>query len=290
MGSKTEGPAPVEVKAIIVPRIPLDIIDEILNHLPAGEAGSGSLQACSLVSKSWIPSCRQHLFRVVNFTSKTMVNRWLIAFPVPEQSPAHHVRRLGIWLEAPGWVPEEFFEHTPWFTNVRSIYLSGRGMAPKLHIPSHWRLPESVTSLTVGYCRVTLVELRGIMARLPNLDNLALPALHIPPGRRELPGIGTVLKGRVGGKLILHNIRCDSKGIMNMLLEVPTGLRFTEVEIDCARGCLPSVVTLVEACCKTIVKLSHKVTLHGKSHPFSCLVQLTLARGVVLTLTPPLPT
>ena len=35
---------------------------------------------------------------------------------------------------------------------------------------------------------------------------------------------------------------------MNMSLEIPTGLRFTEVGGHCARECLPLAVRLAEAC------------------------------------------
>ena len=270
MGSKTsigEGPTAAEVKTVIVPIIPLDIVDEILNHLAAG-VFLGRLRACALVSKSWIPSCRQHLFHTVRFDSKT-VGRWLKTFPVPEQSPAHYVRDLHIWAERYGWAPENFFEHTPRFINVRSIRISGLEKDSVYWIPLRWRLPECITSLTIDSNEVTLLEIRDIMARLPNLDNLELPGPLFPADRTELLGIGTVLRGRFGGRLRLRNVCYDSKDIVNMLLEIPTGLRFTEIGVDCARQCLPSVVTLVESCCQTIAKLSHMVTSDCKSHPFS---------------------
>ena len=257
---------PICIAMAIVPRIPHDIIEEILNHL-ATDAGVGSLRPCALVSKSWTPSCRRHLFHTVDFTSKR-VDRWLKTFPIPEQSPAHHARILRIWVGGPGWVPDEFFEHTPWFTNVHSIYLLGWEKFLEFRIPSVWRLPESITSLTIGTCGVTVAEIRDIMALLPNLDNLSIRGPRLPVDRRELAGAGTDLRGRFGGKLELRNVRYDNKDVMSILLEIPTGLRFTEVEIEWTRNCLPSVVRLVQVCHKTIVKLSHTVTYYGKPHPF----------------------
>ena len=50
------------------------------------------------------------------------------------------------------------------------------------------------------------------------------------------------------------------------------------------RECLPSVVRLVEACSKTLVKLSHEVASLGKSHPFR-LVRVVLFCEIP-TLTP----
>lgn len=60
-----------------------------------------------------------------------------------------------------------------------------------------------------------------------------------------------------------------SEGVMNILLEVPTGLRFTEVDIRGRGYCLLSAVTLTEACCKTLVKLSYTVSFFCRFHPFS---------------------
>jgi len=80
------------------------------------------------------------------------------------------------------------------------------------------------------------------------------------------------LRGRFGGKLLLRN-ECADRNVMNMLLEVTSGLRFTRVHIRCTNECLPTTVRLVEACSKTIVKLSYMVTFHGKSHPLLLLVQ-----------------
>ena len=258
--------APVEVKTVTraVPRIPQDTIDEILNHL-ATDAGFGSLQACALVSKSWISSCRRYLFYTVDFTSRKM-NKWLKTFPIPEQSPAHHVRNLRVWISR---IPEELFKYTVHFKNVCRLSLVGWEKLSGCRLPSLWRLPESVTSLTIDAGRVTLVEIRDIMLQLPNLDDLSLPGPLTPSDRRELLGIGAALRGTFGGKLALHSVRYDNRDVVTMLLEIPTGLRFTEVEIYCTRECLPSVVKLVDACCKTIVRLSHTVDSYGKYNSFS---------------------
>ena len=62
--------------AVIVPRIPQDITDEIPDNLATNFR---SLRACLLVSKSWIQPCRPHHFHTVDFTSRNM-GRWFKAF------------------------------------------------------------------------------------------------------------------------------------------------------------------------------------------------------------------
>ena len=135
--------------------------------------------------------------------------------------------------------------------------------------PSHWKLPSSVTSLTIKTAVVTLVQVRDIMAQLPNLNDLAVSASLAEVDRGELLGIGTVLEGRFSGRLALSGSSADEK-VIDMLLEIPSGLRFAELETHSPHHPLPSsTVRLAEACRKTLVKLSHTDDYWGKSYPFS---------------------
>ena len=294
--SNAKPPTPTKTEGVITIRIPQDIIDEILDRLandpdfdaalpsqhppseprppPEFEPGLQPIQAgafrslriCSLVSKSWVQSCRRHLFRAVDFTSWD-VGLWVKTFPVPEESPAHHVRDLSIRIGGSRPVPEKFFEYTEWFSNVERLYLLGHGGVWPYQESSLWRLPQSATSLIIDADVVTLVQVRDIMAQLPNLDDLSLSGFLVPVDGDLLPGIGMTLRGRFGGQLLLRG-GYIGRNVINMLLEIPSGLRFTEV-IQCTLGCLPSAVRVVEACSETLVKLSHTLPAHCKSHLLS---------------------
>ena len=272
MDSKTsieEYPASVEAKAITTPRIPQDVIDEVLDHLAVTDRcfRFTSLRSCALVSESWVQSCRRHLFHTVVFGCLDM-NSWLVTFPVPEKSPAKHVRDLIVEIGGDECVPERFFEYTSWFTNAKRVRLQGCGRDPPLRVPSLWRLPQSVTSLSVSTNTITLVQIRDIMAQLPNLDNLELSGYPTAVNKDILPGIGATLKGRYGGRLVLAE-RCVDEGVANMLLEIPTCLRFTEVEIRGTHRCFPLTVRLVEACGETLMSLRYTAYFDGKPNPFS---------------------
>jgi len=254
----------------IIPIIPHDIINEILDHLATD---SRSLRAFALVSKAWVQPCQRHLFHIASFTP-TNACKWLEIFPMQEKSPAHHVRDLCLEIGQFTRIPEVFFECIPWFTDVDRMYFPGYGGVPlgyggfsPLWEPSLWKLPRSVTSLTIDTGAVTLVQVRDIMAQLPNLDDLVL-SHFAGEGGRQLEGIGTVLKGRFGGRLVLSGA-CACEDIINMLLEIPSGLRFSELEIRFTREHLySSAVRLAEACSKTLTKLSHMVSLVRKSYHF----------------------
>ena len=266
--SETKRSTPAKPKALIIPRIPQDIVDEILDHL-AADSDFRSLQVCALVSKSWTQFCRRHLFHTVSFASRDM-DKWLKMFPVPEESPACHVRDLRVRV---GWndpVPDKFFEYAQQFTGAERILLTllAHKILPSSPRPSSWKLPQFVTSLAINASVFTLVQVRDVMAQLPNLDDLTLMGSLIKVDRRELPGLGTVVKGRFGGKLKLCG-EYVGEDVVNMLLEIPSGLHFTEVLIQCTPDHLPSAVRLAEACCKTVVKLLYLVAFRCKFHPSS---------------------
>ena len=258
----------VETKTATVPRIPQEIIDQILDHLATNSDSFQLLRSCALVSKPWVPSCRRHLFHAILFSSVS-VAKWLETFPVPEGSPAHHVKNLRFSIRKRDDVPERFFEYTPWFTNVKRIALLGDVNLLPLQTHSLWRLPQSATSLAIGAnSTVRLMQIRDVMSRLPNLDNLSLSASLVEVDRMTSLGIGTILKGRFSGKLRLRRGYAHGSTV-DMLLEVPTGLHFAEVNIRTTHECLLSTVRLAEACAKTLVRLSYVVSIQCKSHLFS---------------------
>ena len=258
----------MESDAVVVPmapRMPQEIIDEILDYL---ETDFRSLESCSLVSKSWVTSCRRHLFHAIIFTWTT-IPRWVEVFPVPEESPAHHVRDLRFSIRCFFKIPEGFSEHVPWFTNVEKVTWSGEmGLRRLYQMLSLGRLSQSVTSLSLAWDEEALLQIRDILLLFPNLSNLKLVGSFA--GSRP-QGIGTVLSGRLCGRLQLFTFEKDHRSdVVEMLLEAPAGLHFTEVEIRSCYECLLSTVALVEACGETLVKFSYTVENHCKSLIYLC--------------------
>ena len=261
----------------VIPRgpvIPHDIIYEVLDHVATDSNSRLSLRSCSLVSRSWIAPCRRHLFHTLFFKLRDTF-KWLEAFPAPEQSPARHVRCLRLSLQGHYYVPEEFFRRIQGFTEVKEITMSVDGdPGQSWWLPSWVRLPQSVTSLTLNGNSITVLEIRDVMAQLPNLNDLSLSGSL----RGQQPqGIGTVLKGKFGGRLQLHKLESRSyAGVVDMLLEVPTGLHFTELDVLSVQECLLTTVRLAEACGKSLAKLSYAVHNLGK-HRLLPLLQPVLA-------------
>jgi len=248
-----------EIGVAVIPRVPQEVIDKILGHLGA-DSDLRSLRSCALVSRSWVASCRRNLFHAVTFTGFYM-ERWLKAFPVPEEGPAHLVKDLGIRIGGSDSTPEKFFEYTPWFTNVERVTVSAqRGYS--LGIYPYGRLPHSTTSLAIDVDSIAFADILDIMTELPNLDNLSLSGTHLL-NRSSPPEAGTGPKGRFGGRLRIVGGFAD-ESLVDALLEIPTCLRFTEVEIRCTGNSLLSTARLVEGCRKTLVKLSYTISFYSK--------------------------
>ena len=189
------------------------------------------------------------------------MTRWLKTFPVPAESPAHHVRDLRFSISGYHISAGEFSKYTPWFTNAERMTLSGHGSLQLLSTHPVW---PSVTSLTINPDGITPSEIQDVMALLPNLDDLSLSE-H--PGSGARVGTGAVPRRRFGGQLRLFSGSARS-GIVDILLGIPTGLYFTEVQIHTYEYLL-STVRLVEACSKTLAKLSYTISPHCKSRSFS---------------------
>jgi hypothetical protein len=132
-------------------------------------------------------------------------------------------------------------------------------------IPPFARLPQSVTSLTINTDIATILEIRDVIQQLPNLDDLKLLGSPFTIFKDRLRGICTVLRGRFGGELRLNRLKRDAdRDAMDMLLEVPTGLHFSEVHILSVHECLLSTVRVTEACGKNLVRLTYSIDFYGE--------------------------
>lgn len=77
------------------PHLPPEILDYIVDFLHNNPA---TLKLCCLVSKSWVPRTRKHLFAHIQFRSAAHLNAWNRTFSDPIHSPAYHARTLTIGL------------------------------------------------------------------------------------------------------------------------------------------------------------------------------------------------
>ena len=105
------------------PRLPLEISDYIVDLLHGQRQ---ALKNCCLVSKSWVPRARNHLFGGVTFDSLIDLKAWKETFPDPLNSPAHCTHSLYIYSEEV--LPAVVVREGDWiqaFSNVVCLDMSG---------------------------------------------------------------------------------------------------------------------------------------------------------------------
>ena len=111
--------------------LPPEITDSIVDLL---RDEPGTLEQCCLVSKSWVPRTRTHLFSRIEFELPADVDAWKEIFPDPANSPGYYTHSLYIGCvevftitdtEEGGWIRA--------FSNVVRLRVADSGMR---NIPS----------------------------------------------------------------------------------------------------------------------------------------------------------
>jgi len=90
--------------------LPPEILDHTIDLL---DNEPETLKQCCIVSKSWVPRTRKHLFADIRFQSASDLESWKKTFPDVASSPAHYARTLfigcpqsvvGADAEEGGWI------------------------------------------------------------------------------------------------------------------------------------------------------------------------------------------
>lgn len=236
-----------------IPALPQELLDEIMDHLAEDYI---SLRHCSMAARTFVPSCRRHLFRRVVFRPHTLPT-WKITFPDPSTSPAAYTREMRIHLTSDA--PTQLAEYMPYFTNVRNLTLNGGRCETGEWISSIGRLPTSIRSLTMQFVSITDVQVLKIMEQLPNLDDFSLWTSR---GAGLSAEAGEILGGRYGGNL---DLKVFHASLVRSLLKAPEGLGFKSIKASCnTEDDFPAYVDLVATCRDTLSELDISVPAEGE--------------------------
>jgi hypothetical protein len=223
-----------------------------------------ALKACCVVSKSWIPRTRIHLFASVEFCARdSPIERWKKTFPDPSNSPAHHTRRLTISgvpvvtaadTDAGGWIPT--------FHNIVHLHLEFTGSEdPRVSLTLFHGLSPTLKSLHLS--RTGSPEVLDLICSFPLLEDLALMSLQRGSDTWNTPSTSPKLTGSLG--LVLYG---GIPSTICRLVGLPGGLHFTKISIECLNEDVELINDLVSRCSGTLEYLSIYYCLPGMS-PFS---------------------
>ena len=252
------------------PSLPPEILDCVIDLL---HDEPETLKQCCLVSRSWVPRTRRHLFADVKFRSASDLESWKKAFPDTAKSPAYHAHTLFVgcpWLvtasdaEEGGWIRA--------FFGVASLHVDGGTRylrAPEVSLAPFYQFSPSLKSLLVGPFVFPYPQVFDIILSFPLLEDLILTGYDRssvkggdPNGPRAvIPSRSPPLTGLLG----LH-IQGGAENTVRQLLELPNGLHFRKLVLSWAcREDVWWITELVERCCHTLESLDITYTFRRTS-------------------------
>ena len=98
------------------PYLPTELLDYIVDHLHDTE---DALKSCGLLSKSWIPRTRRHLFTNILFGSRDRLQSWKTMFPDPSSSPASYAKYF--FIRFPQFVTATDAEGGGWISTFSNV-------------------------------------------------------------------------------------------------------------------------------------------------------------------------
>ena len=266
------------------PRFPPELLDQIVDHF---HYTRDALKSCCLVSKSWVPRTRRHLFADVTFRTAGDLQAWKDMFPDPSTSPARYTKNLFVYC--PEEVTTADAEKRSWllaFSRVVHLRMHIDDAASSL-VPFHGFSP-ALKSLSVSYPDFPFSQTLSLIRSFPLIEDLSLTTFGdlLIESDDGSDGQQTTAQPPLTGTLELY-IRTGMNLVVSRLLSPPNGYRFRKLEL--ALNCDDDIVfasVLVERCRLTLESLKLCFGLYGTIvlHPYPChwLIPYICSRAAVM--------
>jgi hypothetical protein len=251
------------------PHLPAETLDHIVNHL---HDTRDALRNCCLVSKSWVPRSRKHLFAEIKFYTTKSLRSWKNAFPDPANSPMRYVTTLSV--RCPEVVADADADAAGWirgFSRVVHLTLNNQGLFadPTPLVLSHEFSPV-IKSLRVYFTALPSSQATNLILSFPLLEDLAVTTSMMSTesddgSDRLLTSVQPPGPPMLTGTLELR-MRDGMAPIIHWLLSLPDGIHFRELTWTWFReGDHLSTMALVEGCSYTLESLDIGWHLLGTS-------------------------
>jgi len=245
----------------------LDYIIDLLHDEPE------TLKQCCIVSKSWVPRTRIHLFADIKFRSASELESWKKTFPVIANSPARQAHTLFVGCarfvraadaEEGGWIRA--------FSSVKRLDVDNDSRylkASEVSLTPFYKFSPTLKSLRISPILFPFPQVFDLILSFPLLEDLALDGrneswfhggnLHRP--QTVVPSTSPVFSG----SLIFH-ILGGAGNPAGQLLDLPNGLHFRNIALSWGRvEDLWWITELVEKCSHTLESLDIDYTFRRTS-------------------------
>jgi len=248
------------------PQLPAELLDHVVDLLHDSKM---SLRNCCLLSKSWIPRARKHLFADLRFHDVRELRSWKGTFPDPSTSPACYTKTLFVYC--PHALTAADAEEGSWikaFSRVERLkVLWGRNPPGRLATPfvQFHGLSPVIKALWVDFTLPS--EAFDLILSFPLLEDLTVLAYkdeladnnHGPdePRTTTQPSSSPVFTGSL--RLLLGG---RANRLAHRLLSLPGGIYFRELDLTWFRERdLLLATALVGKCSHTLESLD--ITCYG---------------------------
>ena len=237
------------------PHFPAELLDYVVDHLYDAR---DALKSCCLVSKSWIPCARKHLFASVGFYDATGLQSWKNTFPDPSTSPACYTHHLVVCCsEAVTFADAEERSLIAAFSRVVHLQMFVNAKTPSL-IPFHGFSP-ALKYLSVTYRCFPFSRTLNFIRSFPLIEHLTLIAFYYDPsiyGDDGFDGQQTTIQPSFSGGTLGLCINGGMDLIIPHLLPLQDRLRFRTLVLTLNNEeDILSISLLVERCCLTLESL-----------------------------------
>jgi hypothetical protein len=245
------------------PHLPAEMLDHIADHL---HDAKDTLRNCGIVSKSWVPRTRNHLFADVDFRTVEVLESWKKAFPDPSTSPARYTRTLSVGCpdaitaadaEAGGWITGfssvvhlEVDDHKNFFDESEVSLIPLHGLSPivkSLRIFTPSLRFSHVFNLVLSF---PLLEDLDVTIGMPeNEDGAGSEEVEMPTAAQlsSPPRFTGTLELCLGGKI---------GPVARRLLSLPSGIHFRKIALVWLHeDDLSTITAFVEKCSHTLESL-----------------------------------
>jgi len=253
----------------------LDLIVDLLHDDP------NALKGSCLVSKSWIPRTRRHLFAKVGLRREKNLRSWKKLFSDPSTSPARFAKSLQVGCaravtaadaEVGGWLTG--FAHIVHLDlETQEIFPGEFNTYPRQKaislVPFHG-FSAAIKSLRVNTAELSPSRIFDFILSSPLLEDLTVSGYSTwvddgdgsdSPPTFVQPSNPPVLTGSLGLSLV-----AGIEPVVRRLLSIPGGIHFRKLTLTWHREeGLPSIIALVGECSHTLESLNVTCYLGGTS-------------------------
>ena len=225
------------------PHLPAELLDYTVDFL---HDTRDALKSCCLVSTSWVPRTRRHLFANVEFRFEKDLQTWKNTFPDPSTSPARYTNHLVICClegvtpadaEERGWIPT--------FSRVVRFDMDFDGPRISL-LPFHGFSPL-LRSLQICYSNFPFPRILNFIHSFPLIDDLSLISCGDDP-IEDIDGPHAAVQPPLTGCLELF-VQDGMDYIVSRLFSSQNSLYFRKLDLELAYEVdILVVLALVERC------------------------------------------